>query len=156
MLLPENPEKRQVLWDAVARQLAGTAMCFVIEDGAGDPFAQATRLNQDEAELVLTRLRRAHICRVSANRGNAISPHFAGRREDDTVLVTDLLSSPSAAELTVRKEKLKCDLETAVINLFFTESGVNTVFVPLPLEPWAMQDTEITLVEEGLIFRKRR
>ncbi|CUI02839.1 hypothetical protein BN2497_11609 [Janthinobacterium sp. CG23_2] len=57
--------------------------------------------------------------------------------------------------MTVDNEKLKRDLETAVINLLFTESGVNTVLVPLPIAPWAMQDAEISLVQEGLMFSKR-
>ena len=155
MLLPENPEKRPGLWDAVATQLAETAMCFIIKDGVGIPLAEAKGPNRDEAELVLARLRGAQICRISANRGSAISPHFAGKREDDTVLVTELLTSPSEAALTVDNEKLKRDLETAVINLLFTESGVNTVLVPLPIAPWTMRDAEISLVQEGLMFSKR-
>lgn len=155
MLLPENPEKRSGLWDAVATQLAETAMCILIKDGVGNPLAEAKGPNRDEAELVLARLRGAEICRISANRGSAISPHFAGKREDDTVLVTEFLTSPSEAALTVDKEKLKRDLETAVINLLFTEGGVNTVLVPLPMAPWAMRDAEISLVQEGLMFSKR-
>lgn len=155
MLLPENPEKRPKLWDAVATQLAETAMCFIIKDGVGNPLAESKRLNREETELGLSRLRDAQICRITANRGSAVSPHFAGKREGDTVLVTELLTSPSQAALTVDNEKLRRDLETAVINLLFTESGVDTVLVPLPIKPWAMQDAEISLVQEQLIFTKR-
>jgi hypothetical protein len=155
MLLPENPEKKLGLWDAVTTQLAETAMCFIIKDGIGNPLAEAKGPNRDEAELVLARLRGAQICRISANRSSAFSPHFAGKREGNTVLVTELLTSPSEAALTVDNEKLKRDLETAVINLLFTESGVNTVLVPLPIAPWAMRDAEISLVQEALMFSKR-
>jgi len=155
MLLPENPEKRPGLWVAIATQLIETAMCFIIKDGIGAPFAEAKEPNRDEAMLALARLRRAQICRISANRGSAISPHLAGNREGDTVLVTEFLTSPSDAALTVDNEKLKRDLETAVINLLFTEEGVNTVLVPLSIAPWAMRDVEISLIKEGLMFSKR-
>lgn len=155
MLLPENPEKRPGLWDSVATQLAQEAMCFIIKDGVGNPLAEAKDASRDMAELALSRLRASQICRISANRGRAVSPHFAGKREGDTVLLTELLSYPSEGALTVDNEKLKRDLETAVINLFFTDGGVSTVLVPLHLAPWAMQDAEISLTQEGLVFRKK-
>lgn len=155
MLLPENPEKRPNLWDSVATQLAQEAMCFIIKEGVGSPLAEAKEPNKDMAELALSRLRASQICRISANRGRAVSPHFAGKRENDTVLLTELLSYPSDGALTVDNEKLKRDLETAVINLFFTDDGVSVVLVPLQLAPWSMQGAEISLRREGLVFRKK-
>jgi hypothetical protein len=155
MLLPENPEKRPGLWDAVATQLAETAMCFVIKEGVGNPLAEAKESNAGSAADALARLRAAPICRISANRGNPISPHFAGKYKGDTVLVTEFLAYPSEGALTVHNEKLKRDLETAVINLFFAEGGVSTVLVPLHIAPWVMRDAEINLTQEGLEFRKK-
>lgn len=155
MLLPENPEQRPGLWDAVANQLLESAMCFLIQEGNGDPFAEAKEPGRHQAELTVARLRAAQICRISANRGCAISPHFAGEREGDTVLVTELLTSPSDGTLTVDNEKIKRDLETAVINLLFTEDDLNAVLIPLSIAPWAMRDAEISLVQKGLMFSKR-
>jgi hypothetical protein len=155
MLLPENPEKRAGLWDSLATQLAHDAMCFVIEDGVGNPFAEAKKPTSDVVELVLSKLRAAQICRISANRGKAISPHFAGTREDDTVSLTELLTYPSEGAVTVGGEKLKHDLETVVINLLFADGGLSTVLVPLQLTPWAMRDAEISLGQKGLLFRKK-
>jgi hypothetical protein len=155
MLFPEDPKRRPDLWDAVATQLAEHAMCFIIKEGVGNPLAEAKGLLPDEAKLVLARLQGAEVCRISANRGLAISPHFAGRREGDLVMVTDLLTYPSEGASTVDSGKLERDLETAVINLLFAVGGANTVLVPLSLEPWAMQDAEITLTRDGLMFSKR-
>lgn len=155
MLLPENPEKRPDLWGSVATQLAQETMCSIIKDGVGNPLAEAKEPNRDMAELALSRLQAAQICRISANRGRAVSPHFAGKRGGDTVLLTELLTYPSEGASTVDNEKLKRDLETAVINLFFSEGNVSVVLVPLHLAPWTMQDAEINLTQEGLMFRKK-
>jgi hypothetical protein len=155
MLLPENPERKPSLWDSVEKQLAQEAMCFIVKEGVGNPLAEANEPSKDVAELTLSRLRESQICRVSANHGRAVSPHFAGRREGDTVLLTEFLSYPSEDALTVDNGKLKRDLETAVINLFFTGGGISTVLVPLQLAPWATQEAEISLTREGLAFRKK-
>lgn len=155
MLLPEDPKRRPGLWDAVATQLAEHAMCSIIKEGVGNPLAEAKRLLPGEAELVLARLQGAEVCRISANRGSAISPHFAGKREGDLVMVTELLTYPSEGASTVDSETLQRDLETAVVNLLFAEGGASTVLVPLSLAPWAMRDAEIGLTREGLMFSKR-
>jgi hypothetical protein len=155
MLLPENPEKRPGLWDAVARQLAEAEMCILIKEGVGNPLAEAKEPNGSKVELALARLRAAPICRISANRGSPVSPHFAGQREGDTVLITEFITYPFEGALRVRNEKLKRDLETAVINLFFAEGGVSTVQVPLHIAPWVMRDAEISLAQDRLVFRKR-
>lgn len=155
MLLPEDPKKRPDLWSSLATQLAQEAMCFVIKEGVGNPLAEAKELDTDMAELTLSRLRASQVCRVSANRGRAVSPHFAGKHQGDAVALTELLSCPAEGTLTVDSEKLKRDLETAVINLFFADGCASTVLVPLHLAPWAMQDAEISLTREGLMFKKR-
>jgi hypothetical protein len=154
MLLPENPEKRLELWASLSNQLAQDAMCFIIEAGIGNPLAATKALGKSMAELTVSRLRAAQICRISANRGNAVSPHFAGRREGDTVLITDFITHSSADMPTANIEKLRNDLETAVVNLFFAERGINIVKVPLSLMPWVMRDAKISSLSEGLIFQK--
>jgi len=154
MLLPENPEKRPGLWDAVASQLAREATCFIINDGVGDPFVEAREPNSDMAVLALSRLQAAQICRISAQRGTAISPHFAGKHEGATVSLTEFWTTPSEGGETVDSEKLKRELETAVINLFFAGDGVSTVFVPLSIASWSMRDADVHVVQEGLVFRK--
>lgn len=155
MLVPEDPAKRPALWAAVASQLTQAPICFSIKDGIADPLAEAMVQGRNEAELVLARLRRAQISRISANRGVAISPHFAGKREGDTVFITEFLTSPSDGALTVSNKKLERDLETAVINLLFTEEGVGTVFMPLSITPWVMQDAKVCATKEGLLFSKQ-
>jgi hypothetical protein len=100
-------------------------------------------------------LRALPICRISANRGKAVSPHFAGSYEKNAVTLAEFLTTPSEGAITVDDEKLKRDLETAVINLFFAHEGISTVFVPLSLAPWEMPDAEVALLPDGLAFRKR-
>jgi hypothetical protein len=155
MLLPENPEKRPSLWDGVAAQLAHESMCFIIEDGVGDTLAEARGPGSEVADLALPRLRALPICRISANRGKAVSPHFAGSYEKNAVTLAEFLTTPSEGAITVDDEKLKRDLETAVINLFFAHEGISTVFVPLSLAPWEMPDAEVALLPDGLAFRKK-
>jgi hypothetical protein len=155
MLLPEDPVKRPSLWDALATQLATRAMCFVVKNGVGDPLANADEPSREVTELTLSKLRASQVCRISANRGAAISPHFAGERDNGKILITELLAQPSEGALTVSDEKLRRDLETVVINLFFADSDVRTVLVPLRLAPWNMRDADISLKEEGLEFRKK-
>jgi hypothetical protein len=155
MLFPENPENQPSLWDGLASQLAETSICYLIEDGIGNPLAEAKGPDGRWAECTLARLRAAQICRISANHGNPIAPHFAGIREGDNVFVTEFLTYPSDRTLTVDSEKLKRDLEAAVINLLFAKGGASSVNVPLHIAPWSMQDAEISQVQEGLLFRKK-
>jgi hypothetical protein len=155
MLFPENPEKRPSLWDSITTQLAKEAMCFLIQEGIGNPLAEAKEPARNVADLVLSRLRSAQICRISASGGRAVAPHFACKREGDTALVTELMTYPSEGGATVDNDKLKRDLETAAVNLLFAEGGVSTVIVPLHLVPWTMRDAEINLTAEGLVFRKK-
>jgi hypothetical protein len=154
MLLPEDPNRKPSLWDSVAMQLTQEAMCFIIEEGFGNPFVEAKPLTKNIAESALSRLRMSKICRISGNRGRAISPHFSGDRKDNTILLTEFLSYPSEGTLTVNDEKLKRDLEIAVINLFFTDHAINTILVPLNIAPWVMSDIKICLTEKGLVFKK--
>ncbi len=155
MLLPENPEKRLGLWESLTTQLAQDAMCFIVEEGLGNPLAEAKEPSRTLADLVVSRLRVAPICRISANRGKTVAPHFAGQQKGDTVQLIEFLTYSSEGAVTVDNEKLKRDLETAVINLLFAEGGVSTVQVPLCLPPWDMRDAEISLVPEGMVFKKR-
>ena len=155
MIFPENPEKRPSLWDSVAMQLAQKPMCLVIAEGVGNPTVEAVMLGRDLVELTMARLRKTHICRIGANRGMAVSPHFAGTREGQTVSLTEFLSQPSEGTLMVKSEALKRDLETAVINLLFADSEVNMVFVPLCLALWTMKDAEVISTPTGLVFKKR-
>ncbi|WP_206996707.1 hypothetical protein [Trinickia mobilis] len=155
MLFLENPERRPSLWDSLTTQLTEQAMCIVIWDGLGNPLAQARILDSESAANAIAKLRASQVCRIGANRDQAISPHFAGRREDDTVTITELLTYPSEGSVTLGENKMKADLEAAVINLFFAEDGVKTVCVPIHLAPWTMDDAEIDLTQEGLVFKKK-
>jgi hypothetical protein len=154
MLFPENPEERRRLWDSVAAQLAQEALCPIIKNGIGDPAAQASPPDKASAEAAMRRLRTAQACRISARHGKAVSPHFAGMREDSGFILTELLSYPSMGASMVTEKDLRHILETAVVNLMLTEHAAREVFVPLCIAPWQMQDTEISLTPKGLAFRK--
>lgn len=154
MLFPENPEKRPELWESAIEQLNHEEMCYLIVDGAGYPDASAT-VDSKLAEKVIQRMRQSNISRISAARGKAISPHFAANLQDTTATITELVSYPSEGLRFVRTERLRQDVETAVINLMFGGERVDAVFVPLELEPWEMKDAEIQSAEKGVLFRKR-
>ena len=155
MLFPENPEKRPTLWDAIAKQLRQEAMCFVITEGDGNPLAEARNPSSDLAQQAMARLQQSQLCRISANRGTAVSPHFAGRREGVSVFITEFLSSPAIGLRVIQPDQLQQDLEAAVVNLLFAESGVSTVTIPLHLTPWTMRDAEVHSTPDGHVFTKK-
>ncbi|WP_139208551.1 hypothetical protein [Achromobacter sp. NFACC18-2] len=155
MLFPENPEKCPTLWDAIAKQLRQEAMCFVITEGYGNPRAEAQRPTDDLAQQVITRLQQSQLCRISASRGAAVSPHFAGMRDGASVFITDFLSAPFVGMQVIQPDQLQRNLEVAVVNLLFAESGVSRVVIPLHLTPWAMRDAKVHPTAGGLVFTKR-
>lgn len=157
MLFPENPEKQPTLWQSVFEQLIKDKICLVIENGVGDPFSEASLLDKNSIKNVLTRMQSSDICRISANRGQAVSPHFSAKRNGKSIFFIEFLSYPSEGVLTVSNEKLIHDLETSIISLFFSKNNddIFNVFVPLHLTPWIMSDVDISSVEEGLLFTKK-
>lgn len=112
MLFPENPEKCPTLWDAIAKQLRQEAMCFVITEGYGNPRAEAQRPTDDLAQQVITRLQQSQLCRISASRGAAVSPHYAGMRDGASVFITDFLSSSYLGVQVIQPEQIAARLES--------------------------------------------
>ncbi|MDY7804520.1 hypothetical protein U0E23_18930 [Burkholderia stagnalis] len=155
MLFPENPEKRPILWDALAKQLVQTEVCFVIERGSGDPFVDARLPNDDVAREAMGRLRRSQICRISADRGIAVSPHFSGIINGNSIFVTEMICVPEVGESTIRLDRLRHDIEVVVLNLLFARGGANRVTVPLHLDPWSMKDADVVSTDQGLVFEKK-
>jgi len=155
VLFPENPVKRPALWERISAQLAKEAMCFLINEGSGNPLAEALEPNENLAQRTLARLKASEVCRISAARGQAISPHFAGIREGDAVRITEFLSSPSQGMKIVEQDMLRRDLEIAVINLLFTGGETNTIHIPLNMAPWIMRDANISMESGGLVFTKK-
>ena len=153
MLFPENPEKRPQLWSELKAQLAEQPVCLVVGNGTGNLTAKASLMSEKMASALLSRLQSAQVCRISANRGCAISPHFAGRVTGDVILITELVLLPSS-EGGVSPGFLARELETVVISLFCTEKTLSQVHVPLSLNPWKMSDAEITQASDGLHFKK--
>lgn len=151
MLFPSNPEKRPELWQNLESQLLSTNMCFVVSNGSGNPLVEAQEPVEEIVHAVLSRLRSSQFCRISANRGNAISPHFAGRFVGTSAFLDELITYPYSGKTTVDIKQLRNDLETAVIDLFAT-AGATSVAVPLHLDPWSMENTLITLGSGGMVF----
>lgn len=154
MLLPDDPAKRPQLWSCLATQLAERPVCLVVSDGEGNLAAQASLMSEQTASALLSRLRSAQVCRISANRGHAISPHFAGQAVRDAILITEFVLLPSSNG-AISPELLIRELETAVINLFCTEKSVSEVRVPLRLSPWQMSDADVVHGTDGLSFVKK-
>lgn len=154
MLLPDDPAKRPQLWSSLKVQLAEQAVCLVVGNGKGNATAKASLISEQVASALLSRLRSAHVCRISANRGYAISPHFAGQVARDVILITEFVLLPSP-DGVISPELLARELETAVINLFCTEKGVSEIHVPLHLSPWQMSDAEVTQEADGLHFKRK-
>lgn len=155
MLFPENPENRPSLWDSVARQLAQEQMYFVVSGGVGILDSKAIRLDHDAVSNVMDRLRNSPVCRISASRGQAISPHFSGRFEDGNFYITEFIAIPLASSVAPDVSQLRNDLESAAINMLYGGGGAASVFVPLTIEPWAAKDVEIRSNEKGLVFEKK-
>jgi len=154
MLLPDDPAKRPQLWSCLATQLAEQPVCLAVGNGEGNLPAQASLMSEQTASALLNRLRSAQVCRISANRGRAISPHFAGHTVRNAILITEFIFLPSSSG-AISPELLIRELETAVINLFCTEKIVSEVRVPLRLSPWQMSDVDVVRGTDGLFFVKK-
>ncbi|WP_386071321.1 hypothetical protein ACFJIW_12000 [Tahibacter sp. UC22_41] len=153
MLFPENPARKPQLWTELKAQLAEHPVCLLVANGTGNPTAKASLMSEQTASALLSRLQNAHVCRISANRGCAISPHFAGQVAGDVLLITELVLLPSS-DREVSPNFLTRELETAAINLFCTEKYLSEVRAPLSLASWKMSDAEITQESDGLHFKK--
>lgn len=155
MLFPENPENRPALWDSVASQLAQEQVCIVIESGAAHLDSKAALLDHDMASSLVNRLRKSPVCRISASRGKAISPHFAGRLEGANFYLTELITLPMTNSATLDINQLRNDLETTAINILYSCDGAARVFIPLSIDPWLTKDMEVRPNENGLVFERK-
>jgi hypothetical protein len=154
MLFLENPENKPALWNALLAQLEKEKMCFLIADGVVDANAKALNLDQSTAKTFIDKIKKSEICRISSNRGQAISPHIAGFRKGNSVVITELITYPSDNLPTKNSRELQNDLESIVINLFYAGGNTESVLIPSNLEPWVMKDVEVQSTEEGLVFKK--
>ncbi|UXU87588.1 hypothetical protein [Burkholderia sp. S-53] len=155
MLFPENPDKRPILWDALAKQLVQIEMCFVIERGSGDSSAEARLLNEEMAREAIERLRSSQICRISADRGIAMSPHFSGTVNGNSIFINEMICMPDIGGGTIRLDRLRHDIEVVVLNLLFARDGASRVTIPLHLNPWGMKDADVVSTDQGLVFEKK-
>ncbi|NRR28663.1 hypothetical protein HSX11_00385 [Oxalobacteraceae bacterium] len=155
MLFPEDPEKRPELWHSFRAQLGHDPMCLLIANGKASPDAPATRVNTDEQAEILRRMQAAKICRISANHGNAISPHFAATLIGHQARVCELMALPNDGRLAIEPAELKEILETAILNLLYAQEGVSEILIPLQIPVWEMADADIHALPTGLLFRKK-
>jgi hypothetical protein len=155
MLFLENPENRPTLWNALSNQLTQEKMCFLIADGVINSNEKAIDIDQNAAQVFIDKLKKLAICRISFNRGNAVSPHIAGTCENNMAIVTELVTCPSDNSETKNIDQLQNDLESVAINLFYAGGNIDSIFIPSNLEPWEMKDAEIRSAKGGLLFKKK-
>lgn len=154
MLFPEDPVKRPSLWQSVTTQLGHEKFCFLVDEGVGNPMAEARTPTAELVDKTIERLRAAAVCRIGASRGVAVSPHFAGQLDGSSIRLTEFMALAPEGSLHVNPSQMQRDLETAVINLLYMGEGIKSVAVPLQVPPWSMKDARIESTADGLIFHK--
>lgn len=151
MLFPEDPRKRPTLWGSLAERLSADRYCYVVEQGVGNPTAEAVARSADEVAATLKRLQESDICRISASRGIAVAPHFGlkmvspGRAE-----LRELITFASEGSTVALAEKLRRDLETLAVSVFYDHPDLRELVVPVAAEPWEMSDARVVRAEQGL------
>jgi hypothetical protein len=156
VLFPADPSLQPALWDSLTAQLARADLSFIISKGVGNLGAAATRLGQSDATEVLRRMREADVCAISANRGNAITPHFAGRCTDGHVVLTEFMAIPRNGSGILDIETAQDQLARAVLYLFMApQTQFRTVGIPLPLQPWSIDGASARQSSDGLTFTNR-
>jgi hypothetical protein len=154
MLLPDDPEGRSELWTMLESELLEHVLAHVVTLGKGDANAVAFRAAPDQARTLVARMKSFPISRISANRGTAISPHFSGSLAGGCVTIAEFIATPSDEQGLVRPEKLRRDIEVAVISLLHAREKFGCVIVPLDIPPWEMKDVIVKRVAGGLEFRR--
>lgn len=151
MLFPEDPNKRSALWTSLAERLSTAPYCHVVQQGIGNPGAESMVCTPDEVAAILTRLRAADICRISASRGIAVAPHFCLRTESPQVAcLYELITFPSDGLTTSSPDRLQQDLSAMAVCVFYDYPEVRELVVPLKLLPWQMSDAKIVATGGGL------
>lgn len=154
MLFPEDPVMRPQLWEALLNQLARDEVCFVVDNGVGNTIPDTKRLSTVESKELIQRMQNAAICRISANHGNAIGPHFSGVVVDQCITITDFVVARSQFTSQRMLEQIQCDFETAALNLLYGPDSVEFVRIPVELDAWYSRDLNIREISGVLEFCK--
>ena len=155
MLFPADPQRRPQLWDALIEQLNHNQLVFLVIEERFKISATTEILSKDFCESFIQRVKKLAVCRVSANRGIASSPHFFGNSRGKMVAITDFITTPSASSINIDTQKIKRDSETAVINLLYAHKEFEIVKIPINIQPWNIQDFMTEQNTDGLEFRRR-
>lgn len=156
MLFPEDPSRRTQLWEALQIQLARDEVSLIVDRGVGNPVAAVRKLANIESKELIERMQKAAICRISANHGNAIGPHFSGAIDDKCITITDFIAAPSKLPPRKMLDQIQRDFESAALNLLYGPNPFEAVQVPIKLSTWYSEDLEISKISGGLAFTKSR
>lgn len=148
MLFPVDPAQRPELWNQLDDQLRRYEMVFPIHDGKADLGASSRMLSTREVDALVLRMKRAAVCRISANRGATFSPHFSGERYENCIRIVDFLFDTFWSGL-------QDAMEVAAISLLYERFAVGAVELPINIPTWVSENgLVVSSVPGGIQLRK--
>lgn len=125
MHFPDNPDRRQELWQSFENDLETQDLHFVVERGIASDDTSPRRLSQEEVAACVCRYRSATMTRMTSSRGRALPPHAAfTTRSDGVAVITELIAR------SARKEDVLRDTQYLATALFFDFPDLEAVCLP--------------------------
>jgi len=150
MLFLEDPDQRPGLWESWRDRLSVEEVCCVVSDGRGNLEERSRVLGRSMIDELELRLRSLTIRRIGASHGNAIAPYFGLGLYKDEATVREFITYPAPGQRHVAEDRLRRDLESLAVDLFFFRSGVRTLSVPLSIESWTFDAVASELSDGSL------